>query len=149
MVSPARTGSRAAGSVTRSMRNGRITWSCPTSRLKSARPSGVSPQSISQPPRAVNALTVSRPPANFFRFAGPAEEVPLPEPGEGGVLHVLGEGGAAGVRRDLQVGRQRLVVQRVLLVEDQDPRTAGGQGQPLRVGRLPRGQGVRADYEDL
>ena len=44
-----------------------------------------------------------------------------------------------------EVGGQGLVVQRMVLVEDQHPRAAGGQGQPLRVGGFAGREGVLAD----
>ena len=56
---PRGSGRARPGSVTRSSSNGRRRCSTPTSLLKSARPSGVRPQAISQPPLAVKALTLS------------------------------------------------------------------------------------------
>ena len=82
-------------------------------------------------------------------IAGPAEEVRCRQIAKGGVTQVLRKGDAAGVGRRLQVGKHRLVMQRILLIEDEDMAARGSQGGPFRVGRLSRRQGVRADDQHL
>ena len=76
-VKPAVSGLRSGGKVTRSRLNGRMTCSTPTIRLKSARPSGVSPHSISVPPRCQNACSAAGSPASCFRWAGVAETMAI------------------------------------------------------------------------